>query len=329
MKRTVFAILVGAAFGVAAAAQSSDPQASAQAGASADTKASAQAGNKQVQASGRASANTANAAQAGESGASLASGTAINAALNGSVDARKNKPGDTVNARTTEAVKSDGKVVLPKGTKLIGHVTEAKARAKGESESALGIVFERAILKNGQEVALDVAIQAIAAAQSSAAPAAADFDSMAGAGASAGRSAGGAGLGAVGGLTSAAGGAVGAVTNTAANVGGAATGAVGSTVNSTANPAGSAGSIGGLNAAGQLASNSRGVFGLNGLNLSSAASNSAHGSVITSTGKNVHLDSGTRLLLVSQAQAAAQGESKDAGEKKAAPKPERPERQNP
>jgi len=34
------------------------------------------------------------------------------------------------------------------------------------------------------------------------------------------------------------------------------------------------GAVGGLNAAGQLTSNSQGVFGLNGMNLNSAASNS-------------------------------------------------------
>jgi hypothetical protein len=37
--------------------------------------------------------------------------------------------------------------------------------------------------------------------------------------------------------------------------------------------------------------------------------------VITSAGKNVHLDSGTRMLLVSQAQAGEQGASKPAANK--------------
>jgi hypothetical protein len=77
-----------------------------------------------------------------------------------------------------------------------------------------------------------------------------------------------------------------------------------------------------LNTAGQLTSNSRGVFGLNGLNLSSAASNGTQGSIITSAGKNVHLDSGTQMLLVSQAAAGAQGESKQPAAEKPAPKSE-------
>jgi hypothetical protein len=137
------------------------------------------------------------------------------------------------------------------------------------------------------------------------------------------------GRGGLGGVTSAAGGAVGTVTNTAANVGRAAGGAVNSTANAAGNVAGaSKGAVGGLNAAGQLTSNNQGVFGLNGLNLNAAASNATQGTVITSAGKNVHLDSGTRMLLVTQAQAGSAGEPKRSGESKPNPKsdqkPEKP-----
>jgi len=213
-------------------------------------------------------------------------------------------------------VKSEGKTVIPKGSKLVGHVTQASARANGQSESALGIVFDKAILKNGQEVPLNVAIQALASAQSSTAVAGPDTDMMSGMGASAAGSGAASGRGALGGVTSAAGGAVGTVTNTAANVGGVAGGTVNSAANASSNIAGaSRGAVGGLNAAGQLTSNSQGVFGLNGLNLGAAASNATEGSVITSAGKNVHLDSGTRMLLVSQAQAGEQGASKPTANK--------------
>jgi len=135
----------------------------------------------------------------------------------------------------------------------------------------------------------------------------------------------------LGGVTSTAGGAVGAVTNTAANTGGVA----GGTLNSAANAGGSItgaskGAVGGLNAAGQLTSNSQGAFGLNGLNLNAAGSNATQGSVITSAGKNVHLDSGTRMLLVSQANAGEQGTSKSPAANKPAPKSEsKPEANKP
>jgi hypothetical protein len=315
MKRTGIVIAVGAFFCLGAAAQ---PQSGAQAGAQSGSQASVEAGKTKAQASGNASAATSASAQNGQENASLASGTALNAALNSSIDSKKCKPGDAVNAHTTEAVKSEGKTVIPKGSKLVGHVTQASARAKGESESSLGIVFDKAILKNGQEMPLNAGIQAIASAESAASAAGPD---MGGASGSAGSSGAAGGRGAIGGVTSTAGAAAGTVTNTAANVGGAAGGAVNSAANAGGSVAGAAnGAAGGLNAAGQLTSNSKGVFGLNGLNLSTAASNATQGSVITSAGKNVHLDGGTRMLLVSQAQAGDQGESKQPAPSKPEPK---------
>src|SRR6266478_1984185 len=305
MNRAGMAIVVGTLFCMSAAAQS---QTGAQAGAQSGSQASVQAGQTQAQASGNASASTSASAQNGQASGSLATGSAFNAALSSPIDSKKCKPGDAVTAHSTEAAKSEGKTVIPKGSKLVGHVTQASARAKGESESSLGIVFDKAILKNGQEVPLNVAIQAIAAAQTSVAAGGGDIDTFGGAGASAAGSGGGGGRGALGGVTSTAGGAVGAVTNTAANVGGVA--------------GGSRGAVGGLNAAGQLTSNSQGVFGMNGLNLNAAASNATQGSVITSAGKNVYLGSGTRMLLVSQAQAGEQGASKQPTASKPEPKSE-------
>jgi hypothetical protein len=291
-------ILAGGALWVSALA----PQfpALAQTSASASSSTAVQANQSSAQASSNTSASA--STQRGQSSANLSNGTTMNATLSQPVDAKKNKPGDELTARTTQAVKSDGKVVIPKGSKLVGHVTECKPRSKNEKESSLGIVFDRAILKHGEEVPLNVTIQALAAAQSAASASAGADDLAAGAGAvGSTRAAGG---GALGGVRSTAGAATGAVANTAANVGGAATGAVGSTVNAAGS---TTGALGGLNAAGQLTSNSQGVFGLNGLNLNSAASNSTQGSLITSTSRNVHLDSGTQLLLVSQSQASVQG----------------------
>jgi len=274
-------------------------QGGAQASSSASGSTSVQADKSGASASSNNAAST--SAQAGHHSASLSDGTAMNAALSQPVDAKKNRRGDPVTAKTTEATKSDGKVVIPKGSKLVGHVTECKQRSKEEKESALGIVFDKAILKNGKEIPLNVTVRALAAAQSTAASSLGEDDLSAGGGAvGSARASGG---GALGGLHSTAGGAAGAVSNTAANAGGVA----GGTVNSTVNAAGAAhGAVGGLNAAGHLTSNSQGVFGLQGLNLSPAASNSTQGSLITSTSKNVHLDSGTELLLMSQAQASTE-----------------------
>ncbi|HTB94352.1 MAG TPA: hypothetical protein VK728_16080 [Candidatus Sulfotelmatobacter sp.] len=305
MRRTGFVLVAGILFASVAAAQT---QADAQAGAQAGGQTSAQAGKAQAQGSGSASAVSAASAQNGQTNASLGNGAAINAELTAPVDSKKAKPGDPVAARTTEPTKSNGKTVIPKGSKLVGHVTQASSRAKGDSESALGVVFDKAILKNGQEVPLNVAIQAIASAQSAAtANAGNDLSAAGGAGAYAGGSGRAAGGGALGGVTSTAGGAAGTVTNTAANAGSTAGGALNSTTHSATNTvAGGKGAVGGLNAAGQLTSSSQGVFGLQGVNLSSATTGAAQGSLITCTGKNLHLDSGTQMLLVTQAAGSAE-----------------------
>jgi hypothetical protein len=305
MKRSGFVFVAGILFASVAAAQT---QGDAQAGTQTSGQASVQGGKAQAQGSGSASAASAASAQNGQTNASLGSGAAINAELTAPIDSKKAKPGDPIAARTTEPTKSNGKAVIPKGSKLVGHVTQATARAKGDSESALGIVFDKAILKDGQEVPLNVAIQALASGQSAvAANAGNDMGAMGSAGGTAmgsGRAMGGSGLG---GVTSTAGAATGTVTNTAANVGSTAGGALNSTVNSATNVAAAGeGATGGLNATGQLMSNSRGVFGMQGVNLSSATSGAAQGSLITSAGKNLQLASGTQMLLVTQAAGSAE-----------------------
>src|SRR5260370_59406 len=161
MKRTGIVIAVGALFCLDGAAQA---QSGAQAGAQSSNQASVQAGQTQTQASSNTSVAGSASAQNGQANASLASGTAFNAALSSPVDSKKCKPGDAVAAHTTEPVKSEGKTVIPKGSKLVGHVTQASARANGQAESTLGIVFDKAILKNGEEIPLNVAIQALASA---------------------------------------------------------------------------------------------------------------------------------------------------------------------
>lgn len=203
--------------------------------------------------------------------ATLPSGTAVNAELNSSVDSRKVKVGDRVEAHTTEVVKYDGKVIVPNGAKLEGHVTEATARAKGDSGSTLAIQFDKAIPKKGEAISLNVAILAIAAPQSdlSGGSPGPGRDPMSGLGASA---AGGSPMGA----------------SRPQNP------ATGTPVDSTTEPSGSA----------QLPANSRGVHGLKDLKLMAASLNTSQTTVITSNGKNVHLDRGTRLLLVAQADTA-------------------------
>jgi hypothetical protein len=47
-------------------------------------------------------------------------------------------------------------VVIPKGSRLVGHVTEVMARSKDQATSVVGIAFDRAVLNNGTEMALGI-----------------------------------------------------------------------------------------------------------------------------------------------------------------------------
>ena len=304
MKCKAFVIMTGILFASGVLAQT---QTGAQAGAPAAGEESSRAGQTQVQGSSSATASASPSAQKGQANASLATVSTINAELTSPIDSKKAKPDDPVKGRTTEAAKSGDKTVIPRGAKLLGHVTQATARAKGDSDSSLGIVFDKAILKDGQEVPLNVAVQALASAPSASAINGGDeTPAMGGTGASMAGSGRAAGSGALGGVTSTAGAAAGTVTNTAANTGSTAGGALHSTVHSTTSTAaGERGAAGGLNAGGKLSADSRGVFGLHGIGLTSATTGSAMAAIITSTGKNVHLDSGTQLLLVTKATNAA------------------------
>ena len=304
MKRILSIALVGMFGAWTVAAQSS---ASVQGGTSAQTQTSVQTDKSGAQASGNGSASATGSARAGSksadmatgsSQAAVASGSRIDATLSKPLDAKKNKPGDQVEARTNEDVKQDGKVVLKKGTRLSGHVTQAQARESGQTQSQLGIVFDHAVLNNGQEVPFNASIQALAAAQSAASAAPVSDDMMAsggGMGAVSGTARGGGG-GLVGGVDSTAGATTGNVVNTAGSVPVNAGGTLNAATRST-------GAVGGLTSTGRLTSSSSGVFGLQGLSLDSAASSATQGSMIVSSTKNVHLDSGTQMLLTASGDA--------------------------
>jgi hypothetical protein len=231
----------------------------------------------------------------------LAPGTALNAQLGHSLDSRKTKPGDVVTAQTTAPVKVDGRVVIPNNTRLVGHVTRASARDKGDPDSVLAVQFDRAVLKDGHEMPLQVTLQAMAPDQGTPAVSGDDLQPLGNIGG------GAAGAGAAGNR-----GTVGGVGGSS-TVGGASSGAASTvprttdqsgTVNSTTGAEAGQGS-GGVNPSGELKPTSRGVYGLKGITLSPNTANSNEGAVITSAGKSVHLDSGTRLLLVTQATTSA------------------------
>ena len=279
--KTIFTVVLGLAIcGYAMAQTSASGQASSATNASEAMQGTSATGQ----------ANSATSATAGAAGqTATANGQAqqtLQAELTKSIDAKKAKTGDKVEAKTIGAFKGAGDVNIPKGSKLIGHVTDVKARAKGSEESALGIAFDNAVLKSGRTVPLHALIMAAAAPRPVAPPTAdSGMDSASNAGASAPAGSAGGPLGhvgnTVGGVAGSAGNAVGGVASQTTG----AVGAMGSDVGST---------LGTRNTAGLNAGN---VAGLPGVSLSAQASNQTNGSVFRSSSQNIKLDSGTTLLL--------------------------------
>src|SRR5882757_6660978 len=206
-------------------------------------------------------------------------GTTLNSVLSDTLDARKSKPGDTVKARTSEDVKAGGIIVVPRGAKLIGHVTEAQPATKAGEQARLGIVFERADLKDGRQIPLHTAFYALAA------PVGAASDRASSLGGGFGGGFGG-GSAAVGNMVSA--------SSTIPSDDSSALGS-GGTRHEELKP--SPGAIGGLNSGGTLYASSRGVFGLEDISLEPNTVPSSGSSVILADARTVHLASGTRMLL--------------------------------
>jgi hypothetical protein len=91
----------------------------------------------------------------------MEAGTLLYVELSKTVDAKKAKPGDVVKAQLMTDVLSHGKILYRQDTKLIGHVSEAQPHTKDTPESRLGIVFDKVLLKRGEEVAFSSVIIAL------------------------------------------------------------------------------------------------------------------------------------------------------------------------
>jgi hypothetical protein len=163
----------------------------------------------------------------------------------------------------------------------LANVTEVKAREKGQAESAVGVVFDHAVLKDGSQIPLSLAVQAVG---SGATASQAEDDSL------------------MSSENTAATGSVNRAGSSMTRTGGGVVGGVRSTTGGLANTAGSVGGASvntatgaGAGASSFLNSNSQGVIGLRGLNLASSAS-SSNSETFTSQNSNVHLDSGTQMI---------------------------------
>jgi hypothetical protein len=208
----------------------------------------------------------------------IAPGSVIPVQLTKNIDAKKTKSGDEVVAQVTQDMKTNsGEVIVPKGTKVVGHVTEVQARSKEQKESEVGIVFDHAMMKNGSEMQMPASIQAIIAS-----PSANPANANGGGNDQPGGSSGG------GSPSSPASG------RSAGMAGGAAPPAAS---NMPSSAGASADPQTGSSVHGPINANTQGIVGISDLNLTTAASKPSQGSLVSSEKNNVKLESGTLLLL--------------------------------
>jgi hypothetical protein len=233
--------------------------------------------------------NTASASKQGRQ-VNLQSGTQLAAQLENTLDARHAKLGDRVVMKTTQSVRQNGEVVVPKGSRLIGHVTDVQQRTRTDNESIIGIAFDR-LQKGSMNVPIAATIVSIsqthARAQSSASDDMFGSQPMTSSSSRSSTSANGGqrgGGGLLGGGGNSVGGVLNTTTSTVGNVAGGATTAVGSTVGATTNA--TANTTGNLSGA------------LRGLQITQSSNASAEGgSTLSLTGGNLRLESGTTFNL--------------------------------
>jgi hypothetical protein len=91
----------------------------------------------------------------------LASGTFLPVELSKPLDARRSKANDRIEAKTLTDVLVQGQIVVPRNTKIIGHVTDTRARSRSSPDSTVSIAFDRLLLKD-HEVLLSVTIISVA-----------------------------------------------------------------------------------------------------------------------------------------------------------------------
>lgn len=81
--------------------------------------------------------------------------------LTKALDSSKLSQGQAVEAKTSGEFVLPGGVKVPRGSRVTGHVAEAKSRANGDSQSDLTIVFESINLPGQMEQPLKGSIQAV------------------------------------------------------------------------------------------------------------------------------------------------------------------------
>lgn len=216
----------------------------------------------------------------------LQSGSSIQAELQNAVDVKKSRVGDQVVLKTTKAIKQGRETVIPKGTTLIGKITEVQQKTKDNTFSRIGMVFNRI---EGKNLSAPISASIVSITSAQAATSLADtMDTGLSGGTSSSGSVSRGGTGSGGGL-------LGSATSTVGGVAGTATQTVGGVTNTAVQTVGSV-----TNTAGQTVGATTGTLGrtINGIQLSQSVSGSAQSSTtLSSPNKNIRLDKGVMFQL--------------------------------
>lgn len=101
-------------------------------------------------------------AQAPQPSSSANTSIPVVAKLDKDLNAKKLKVGDRVTAEVTQDVLLKGKIVVPRESKIVGHVAEVEPVAKTASQSRISLTFDFSRLKSGGTLQIHGLIQALA-----------------------------------------------------------------------------------------------------------------------------------------------------------------------
>lgn len=105
-----------------------------------------------------------NLSDPGDPGYKPGSGTTLCVDIPRALDAKKLKLGEEIDARITDDLIYNGKVIVPREAKVIGKVVDLKVGPKDDPETRLLLQFEKIVIKNGREFVFEYPafIQALA-----------------------------------------------------------------------------------------------------------------------------------------------------------------------
>ncbi|HEY1984838.1 MAG TPA: hypothetical protein VGG85_05490 [Terracidiphilus sp.] len=83
------------------------------------------------------------------------------------IDTRNAKTGDPIVIRTTEKATTASGIEIPRGSRIVGHITDVQPKGKSSDNARMTIQFDQAELKGGQNLPIRSVIQSLAPAGSS------------------------------------------------------------------------------------------------------------------------------------------------------------------